>query len=187
MTVIVGIRTSPVFNPSSLFNLSLCDVTQKEYRIPKPAFILMCFSFLDLSPSSLPEIFSKSEYLQCFCSVNGFMLSSRHQKGSVLALILCLYWAGGGFKPSSIFGVYSKLSDLRAIYWCSISSVYREALLSLEQVKNSRNILPLCLTRFSAETLSCPESHKVALLSLTGLGNRNRDREKSHFPFRLFG
>lgn len=104
----------------------------------------MCFSSLDLSPSPLPEISSKSEYLQCFCSVNGFMLSSRHQKGSVLALILCLYWAGGGFKgfkPSSIFGVYSNLSDLRAICWCSISNVYREALLSLGQVKNSHNIL----------------------------------------------
>lgn len=68
------------------------------------------------SPLPLPEIASKSEYMQCFCSVNGFMLSSRHQKGLVLALILCLYCAGGGFKPSSIFGVYSKLSDLRAFY-----------------------------------------------------------------------
>lgn len=147
----------------------------------------MCFSSLDLSPSPLPEISSKSEYLQCFCSVNGFMLSSRHQKGSVLALILCLYWAGGGFKPSSIFGVYSKLSDLRAICWCSISNVYREALLSLEQVKNSHDILPLCLTRFSAETLPCPESHKMALQPLTGLENGDTDWEKSHFPFRLFG
>lgn len=73
----------------------------------------------------LPDIASISKYSQCFCSVNGFTLSSRQQKGSVLALILCLYWAGGGFKPSSIFGVYSELSDLRAIYWCSISCVYR--------------------------------------------------------------
>lgn len=138
------------------------------------------------SPLPLPEITSKSEYMQCFCSVNGFMLSSRHQKGSVLALILCLYWAGGGFKPSSIFGVYSKLSDLRAFYWCSISDIYREALLSLEQAKNSHNILPLHLTRFSAETLSHPESPKVALPQLTGLENRNMDREKSHFPFQAF-
>lgn len=80
----------------------------------------------------LPEITSISEYLQCFCSVNGFMLSSRHQKGSVLALILCLYWAESGFKPSSIFGIYSKLSDLRTTYWCSISYIYREAVLSPE-------------------------------------------------------
>lgn len=123
---LVSFTAGPGFNPSSLFNLSVCDVTQKEYKKTQPAFILVCFSSLDLSPSPLPEISSKSEYLQCFCSVNGFMLSSRHQKGSVLALILCLYWAGGGFKPSSIFGVYSKLSDLRAIYWSpSLTSTER--------------------------------------------------------------
>ena len=143
------------------------------------------------------EIASVSEYLQCFCSINGFTLKSKHQKGSVFALILCLYWAGGGFKPSSKFGVYSKLSDLRAIYWCSISYVYREAHLSLEQIKNSHNILAFPLASTSAETLSCiqtvslpcacPETHKVALPWQTGLGNRNAERGNPISLFMLFG
>lgn len=138
-----------------------------------------------------------SEYLQCFCSINGFTLSSRHQKGSVLALILCLYWAGGGFKPSSIFGFYSKLSDLRAIYWCSISYFYSEALLSLEWVKNSHNTPSLCPARITAETLSsvhtgslpcaCTESHKAALPWLTSPGNMNAQRENPISPSMLFG
>lgn len=185
--LLASFRTSRVFNPSSLFNLSLYDVTQKEHKKTQPAFILVCFSSLDLSPSPLPEIASKSEYLQCFCSVNGFMLSSRHEKGSVLALILCLYWAGGDFKPSSIFGVYSKLSDLRVIYWCSISDVYREALLSLVQVKNSHKILPLCLTSLvlklcpAQKDTKWPYCHWEA--SKTGI-QRGRNPIS---PFRLFG
>ncbi|EOB03970.1 hypothetical protein Anapl_13916 [Anas platyrhynchos] len=66
------------------------------------------------------EIAAQSEYLQCSCSINSSVLSSGQQPGSVLSLILCLHGAVGGLRPSSIFGICSELSDLRAIHQCSI-------------------------------------------------------------------